>query len=304
MATQLKLPAINPGLCPPPLEKLLTDGFCVLPDLMPVRDVTALSDELAPHFNATPFCTGGFYGSRTKRFGSLLKRSQRAAKFIQHPQIIGLAEKVLGPWCDTIQLNLAQALELHPGALPQFPHRDQDMWRGPTGEVEYLINVMWPFTDYRRDNGTTLIWPRSHGANALLSDPPEAPIAVECRPGSAIIFLGSTLHGAGGNQSTDVRQGMIVSYCLGWLKPYENQWLVYPPDVARTFAPDLAALVGYQQHRPNLGNYEGRCPSILLGDDTPEHLGAIDALRPDQDAALGDFLKDQRLGSRHRMHDG
>jgi ectoine hydroxylase-related dioxygenase (phytanoyl-CoA dioxygenase family) len=59
----------------------------------------------------------------------------------------------------------------HPGALPQFPHRDQDMWRGPTGEVEYLINVMWPFTDYRRDNGTTLIWPRSHGANALLSDP-------------------------------------------------------------------------------------------------------------------------------------
>jgi hypothetical protein len=97
---------------------------------------------------------------------------------------------------------------------------------------------------------------------------------------------------------------MIISYCLGWLKPYENQWLVYPPDVARTFAPDLAALVGYQQHRPNLGNYEGRCPSILLGEDTPEHLGAIDALRPDQESALSEYLKDQHFGSRHRMHDG
>lgn len=275
-------------------EALLRDGFCVMPDLKPLADVELLADDLAPQFEATPFCSGGFYGSRTKRFGSLLKRSPHAAGFIQHQQIIALAETILGPWCDTIQLNLAQALELHPGALPQFPHRDQDMWRGQTGEVEYLINVMWPFTDYRRDNGTTLIWPRSHGANALLSDPPEAPVAVECSPGSAIVFLGSTLHGAGGNRSADVRQGMIVSYCLGWLKPYENQWLVYPPNVARTFAPDLAALVGYQQHRPNLGNYEGRCPSILLSANTLEPLGAVDALRPDQEAALAEFLKEQR----------
>ena len=275
-------------------QKLLRDGFCVLPNLAPVSDIAALADDLAPCFEATPFCEGGFYGNRTKRFGSLLKRSRRAASLVQHPQILDIARGVLGPWCDTIQLNLAQALELHPGALPQFPHRDQDMWRGQTGETEYLINVMWPFTDYRRDNGTTLIWPRSHAANALVTEPPEDPVAVECSPGSAIVFLGSTLHGAGGNRSSEVRRGMIVSYCLGWLKPYENQWLVYPPEVARTFDPALAALIGYQQHRPNLGNYEGRCPSILLGADTSEHLGAIDALRPDQTAALAEFVAEQR----------
>lgn len=39
---------------------------------------------------------------------------------------------------------------------------------------------------------------------------------------------------------------MIVSYALGWLKPYENQWLAYPPEVARRFSRDLAALVGYR----------------------------------------------------------
>lgn len=275
-------------------ETLMREGFCVLQDIMPPHIVQLLARDMAPHFEATPFCEGGFYGSRTKRFGSLLKRSNHASAFVQHPQIMAIAQAVLGPWCDTIQLNLAQALELHPGALPQFPHRDQDMWRGQTGEVEYLINVMWPFTEYRHDNGTTLIWPRSHAANALTSEPPEDPVAVECSPGSAIVFLGSTLHGAGGNQSPGVRQGMIVSYCLGWLKPYENQWLVYPPEVARTFSADLAALVGYQQHRPNLGNYEGRCPSLLLGEERSEHLGAIDALRPDQTAALEEFLEGQR----------
>ena len=267
-------------------EALLTEGFCVVPNLVSPSDVHLLAADLAPHFEATPFCEGAFYGARTKRFGSLLKRSIHAATFIQHPQIIEMAQTVLGPWCDTIQLNLAQALELHPGALPQFPHRDQDMWGGQTGETEYLINVMWPFTEYRANNGTTLIWPHSHAGNALNPEPPEEPIAVECSPGSAIVFLGSTLHGAGGNQSSEVRRGMIVSYCLGWL--------VYPPEIARTFAPSLAALVGYQQHRPNLGNYEGRCPSILLGEERPDHLGAIDALRPDQMAALEEFLEGQR----------
>jgi len=135
------------------------------------------------------------------------------------------------------------------------------MWRGAVGEMEYLVNVMWPFTRYTRDNGATVVWPRSHGGRALDPEPPKGEFAVELEPGSALLFLGSTLHGAGGNASTEIRRGAIVSYCLGWLKPYENQWLAYPPAVARTFSPELAALVGYCQHRPNLGNYEGQCPS-------------------------------------------
>ena len=106
------------------------------------------------------------------------------------------------------------------------------------------------------------------------------------KPGSALLFLGSTLHGAGANRTADVRRGLVVGYSLGWLKPYENQWLAYPPEVARHFSAELAALVGYRQHRPNLGNYEGQCPSILLGGMDLGRLAAIDALRPDQVASL------------------
>src|SRR3546814_6535467 len=80
-----------------------------------------------------------------------------------------------------------------------------------------------------------------------------------------------------------VRRGLVVGYSLGWLKPYENQWLAYPPAVARHFSSELAALVGYRQHRPNLGNYEGRCPSVLLGDDvddarSEEHTSELQSL--------------------------
>jgi hypothetical protein len=90
-----------------------------------------------------------------------------------------------------------------------------------------------------------------------------------------------------------VRRGIIISYCLGWLRSFENQYLVYPPEVARHFDPQLAALVGYAQHRPNLGNVEGQCPSLLLHGSPADLLAATDALRPDQAEALECYVAEQ-----------
>jgi len=272
---------------------LLERGWCIIPGLISPALIEGLDRDLAQDFAETPFCEGGFYGRRTKRFGRLLARSPLARFLVEHPLVLGITRRVLEPWCDTIQLNLTQALALHPGAPPQLPHRDQDMWRGAIGETEYLVNVMWPFTPYTRANGATLIWPQSHGAKALDDQLPGQGFAAELEPGSALLFLGSTLHGAGGNASDEIRKGAIISYCLGWLKPYENQWLAYPPPIARTFSPELAALVGYAQHRPNLGNYEGQCPSVLLKETVPERFHAIDALRPDQEELVAEFVRKQ-----------
>jgi hypothetical protein len=281
--------------------RLLEQGWCVIPDAVSPELIGALDADLAEDFHETPFCRGGFYGARTKRFGRLLVRSPLARELVQHPLILGISGHVLERWCDSIQLNLTQALALHPGAPPQLPHRDQDMWRGAIGETEYLINVMWPFTRYTRRNGATVIWPNSHGRRALVADPPAGEFPVELEPGSALLFLGSTLHGAGGNSSDEVRRGAIVSYCLGWLKPYENQWLAYPPSVAREFPPELAALAGYRQHRPNLGNYEGQCPSVLLKPHVPHRFAATDALRPDQEALVSEFVREQHWPGRRAV---
>lgn len=273
---------------------LASEGYAILRSAMDAEILAEIEADLADRFELTPFCEGGFYGACTKRFGRLLLRSPLIEKLVLHPAILALAETTLGNWCDRIQLNLTQAIEVHPGAPAQFPHRDQDMWQGSLGEVEYLINVMWPLTAFTQDNGATIIWPASHGAQALAEAPKEAPIVAEARAGDAIVFLGSTLHGAGANCSRCVRRGIIISYCLGWLKPYENQWLAYPPEVARHFGPELAALAGYAQHRPNLGNFEGQCPSVLFGGYPDAPLAATDALRPEQETMLKAFVAGQR----------
>jgi hypothetical protein len=107
--------------------ELLDRGWCVIPDLVSPELIRVLDGQLERDFTETPFCKGGFYGARTKRFGRLLTRSPVARMLVQNPLVLAISNAVLGPWCDTIQLNLTQALALHPGAPPQLPHRDQDM---------------------------------------------------------------------------------------------------------------------------------------------------------------------------------
>ena len=279
----------------PWLDQLASVGYCIIPDLLPTSIIRDLEADLERDFQRTPFGRGDFYGYRTKRFGSLLRRSRFTADLVREPTIMSLAEMILKPACERIQLNVAQAIEIHSGEIEQFPHCDQDMWPGDKGGQQYLLNVMWPLSRFTEVNGATRFYPDTHKQSVESLEQLPEPVVAECLPGSAICFLGSTIHGAGANRSNDVRRGVLIGYSLGWLKPYENLWLSYPPHIAKNFEPDLAELAGYTQHRPNLGNYEGQCPSTLLHDIVPDFPRATDALRSDQQAAVREFADGKRL---------
>jgi hypothetical protein len=272
---------------------LRSDGYCVIRDLLPAGHVDDLDAELSPRFARTPFAQGPFSGARTKRFHGLLKRSRGAAGLVLDPLVVAIAEQILLPYCDSLQLNLTQAIELHPGGCAQVPHRDHDMWAGEKGRTEYLLNVMWPLTAFTGENGGTTLWPGSHRRLGERILPVADSVTPEIGPGDALLFLGSTLHGAGANRTLVPRRGIVVSYCLGWLKPYENMWLTYPPEIARAFPRELRDLVGYRRHRPNLGNYDGQCPSILFEDDIPDFLAVTDALVPEQQQRLEEYVSRQ-----------
>ncbi len=223
-----------------------------------------------------------------------MSRSETLHDLVLDERIFGCVNEILGPNCDSLQLNLTQGIEIHPGAPAQGPHRDADMWWLPRGMMECMINVMWALDDFTEENGATRVWPesnRTHLDQFILPD--EMSIPVVMPRGSACLFLGSTMHSGGANFSHAPRRGLVVSYCLGWLKPWENQWLAYPPEVARSFPPELAALIGYRQHRPSLGNFEGQCPSALLREPGMQDSAWTDTLLPQQGALAEEYREMQ-----------
>ncbi len=267
--------ASDPGITP--LELLRANGYVILDRLLPEQTVEHLCEELEPWFAATPRCQGDFYGWSTTRFGSVLLKSASTHALALHPLMLSLMDGVLGPHCDWYQLNLTQAVRLHPGERQQVPHRDEEMWPCPKSGIEYLVNVMWALTDFTARNGATLLWPHAamDGPTREL-DLARATVA-EMPRGSALVYLGSLTHCGGANRADAPRTGLIVSYCLGWLKQYENAFLSYPPQLARQFPSALRDLLGYRIHRPNLGGYEGQNPAVLF-ESTSHTLPALDAL--------------------------
>lgn len=267
------------------LAMLERDGFVVLENVLDERQCQALSRELEPWFNATPRCQGDFYGWNTTRVGGLLSKAASVRNLVLDPYILAIAEALLKPNCDSIQLNLTQAVRIHGQERAQAPHRDEEMWPWPTQGRHWLLNVMWAVSDFTEENGATRLWPGSHRDALDRSVDPSRSIAGVMKAGSALLFLGSLTHGAGQNMTSVPRTGIIVSYCLGWLKTYENQFLAYPRDVAASFSEDLQRLIGYRMHRPNLGGWEGQDPIEYLRDHH-HPLAHIDALTPEIGAQL------------------
>lgn len=261
------------------LATLQRDGFLLLPEMLSPRETAQLAGELEPWLQTTPRCEGDSYGWRTTRVGGLLSKAPSVQHMALEPRILAIAEALLRPNCDCIQLNLTQAARIHPGERAQAPHRDEEMWPADKQGREWLLNVMWAVSDFTEENGATRLWPGSHRAALDRHVDPKNSVAGAMRAGSALLFLGSLTHGAGANMSALPRTGVIVSYCLGWLKTYENQFLAYPREVARCFPVQLQQLIGYQMHKPNLGGWEGQNPIRYL-DDARAPQPHVDALPP------------------------
>lgn len=67
------------------LDQLQEDGYCIIPQLVAEQQIAALDADLEGAFAQAPLGKGDFYGHRTKRFGSLLRRSQVAGDLVLQP---------------------------------------------------------------------------------------------------------------------------------------------------------------------------------------------------------------------------
>jgi len=106
--------------------------------------------------------------------------------------------------------------------------------------------------------------------------------------GSALFYLGTTLHGGGANITKDVRRrGMFLGYVVGWLRTEENTFLTVPMEVAKAMPVRVQELLGYKAHF-GVGVVEVGSPMALLGRER-ENLSA------DKDSNLGHENTRKRL---------
>ncbi len=258
--------------------------------------ISDLYAELGPVFEKSAHCVGLFYGGKTKRIHSLVRKSRICREMVMATPVLEVMKAVLGPQCDSIQLNLTQGIQIWPGERAQVLHRDDSMFPVMAKPCEFMVNAMWAYSDFTRENGATAVVPGSHKWEDRDRLPLESEIVqAEMEAGETLIYLGSLIHGGGENRSKAPRTGIAISYCLGWLRQSENQYFAAPPVVAKHFPKELQDLLGYSVQRPNLGMYEGNEPNVLLREAPDVDLVTRDWLTPEQNELLRRYLSGEDL---------
>jgi ectoine hydroxylase-related dioxygenase (phytanoyl-CoA dioxygenase family) len=262
---------------------LTEHGAVLIVDLLPRATVAAinadidadmaLADPAMPHINPH---IAWFFGDRTKHLSAVAAISPTfATEVLVHPIYLALCDLVLGPSCARYHLNLAQVINRGGGSDAQIFHRDEDVWiHMPPERPELELASMIALVDFSEDNGATMVVPGSHRWEDRTRQPEPDEIAhAEMTAGSAVVYLGSTVHAGGANTTADVwRRGGHLSYCLGWLRTEENNYLGTPPSVAARYPREVQEILGYAVHDAidDLGGYLGvvnmRDPVDLMAD--------------------------------------
>jgi ectoine hydroxylase-related dioxygenase (phytanoyl-CoA dioxygenase family) len=265
------VPRFAPDTPPERLAQALKEaGCCIVEDRAGTDLLERFEAEMRPWLDRTPAGSEDFSGTRTRRTGALVARSPAARELVMDPLVLATADATL-PERTALQLHLTQVIAIGPGETAQPVHRDQwawDFFPFPAG-FDVQCNTIWALTDFTEENGATRVVPGSNHWDDKLRIPYEDTEPAEMGRGSVLLYTGSVYHGGGANRSAAVRTGINITYCLGWLRQEENQYLSCPPEVARSLPKDLLRLMGYGRGAYALGYVDDLRDAldVLLGDD-------------------------------------
>ena len=230
-------------------------GCAVVTSVMDAELRQSITDELAPHMAKARVIEDDdpkqFYPGRTRRISALVARSPSVTdRLVAHCLSRQVCDIHLLPNSEHgYQLHVSAALEVGPGAREQVLHREENSFTFfPLPRPNIIVASMWAMSDFRADNGATLLVPGSHKWPADRKPARREIVNAEMPAGAVLFWMGGTLHGAGANRSRDWRYGVILTYSLGWVRQEENQYLDVPRERVAELSPEVRRIVGFDMY--------------------------------------------------------
>lgn len=256
------------------MEALQADGVIVVENAVPQGVLDAMMEDLKADLAAAPIGGGEFFGGAMRRIHGLARRTTTVAEIITAPALTGLADGVLLENCRNYRIQVLGLFQVWQGGRLQPLHRDIGVYepyilREP-GSREILLSWIVAVSDFTAENGATRIVPGSHTWPRERIAREDEIVQAEMPRGSAVVYLGSVLHGAAVNTTDQPRSAIVSGYAVGWLRQEESQLLDCPPEAAARLPLAARQLLGYRAHTPILGWAEQRDPDDLLAEREPD----------------------------------
>jgi ectoine hydroxylase-related dioxygenase (phytanoyl-CoA dioxygenase family) len=266
-----------------PIEDILSvleeDGGLILKDFVSVEVLQTIATELKPFEQPDQVWKGNFFPEATKRIcGTVGKSKTLASQLLLHPVYREICLRTLTM---TKKLRYGEALrefkcypvanasttfDIGPGADAQQLHRDDGVHHlSHPNKQPHMIGLLVAETKTTTENGATVVIPGSHKLVSILQfkkrissnssqgdwddrhPKPEETTPACLDPGDALLFDGAVFHGGGANVTKSERRKVHGVFMIrGNLRPEENTYLSFPPEIAKGYPDEVLEAYGYE----------------------------------------------------------
>ena len=219
------MPQVSPQR-PRGLDQLDREGFCILPDVIPRKNVTAIREEVlavvAAHRTESAPPRIGFVPG-------LINYSRCFAPYLTDPRLASLLANSLG---SHLRVSFTSAIVNEPGNQRGGWHADWPFNQTNAGHIpvpypdlRMHVTTLWMLSPFSADNGGTLVVPASHrhttnptaDATCDSRQPLADEIQVTGEAGSVLVMDSRLWHATAPNQTQVPRVALAIRYAPWWL---------------------------------------------------------------------------------------
>lgn len=211
-------------------EKLLKDGWCIVPDVLSPDELTRVRDVFDRGLEALIERDGTAFDPRLDHNASNLRVYDLPAidpvfiELLVREDALCAARMAVAPQ-EAMISNFTANVAL-PGSESMNLHSDQALVIPPPWLHSWTVNVIWCLDDIDEENGATRYLPGSQHITTFEELPDDAmarTVAFEAAAGSFVVMEGRLWHTSGRNVSADRQRRLLFAYYTAdFIRPQAN----------------------------------------------------------------------------------
>ncbi|MBV9451837.1 MAG: phytanoyl-CoA dioxygenase family protein [Streptosporangiaceae bacterium] len=229
------------------LRQLDTDGYAMLPDVLPAGECdywSVVLDRIWEREHDKPHTYDDEPGVRYVE--NLLEYYSMFQRCVTEEVVVAAAGAILGPG---MRFSLINYRRTEPGSGNQALHCQ----KLAHGSPPRACDAIWCLDEFTALNGTRVL-PGSHVDNHAVLARLDDPLArhpgervIQASRGSVLVFSASLIHGGTTNRGTGPRRCILTQFVRAGQQP-RFDWSQLPLPIQRQFRPDAAGLLSLPSH--------------------------------------------------------
>ena len=243
------------------LGELAEQGYTILPDALSASHVDATRRAVIELLDAEAAVarTTGTQTDNLRNAHTIVGKHPHFYEFYLNAPVMRVVRAVLGDGAMLYDGNIRVPMptgerDAAKGFQVHVDREDYTVLPFASGEhYPMALNVVWCLVDFTKENGGTVLWPKSH-LSCEVPDPdrdPAGTVQVEAPAGSAIIWDAALWHQGGINSSDSPRWSVIAYYLRPWLKGKSDSIRMLPPEAVAKMSDEAKRLVGIMAAPPD-----------------------------------------------------